>query len=81
MEHPSGNSAFEENATHIQTNVDTFKRKPESNDMLHFSKIAKLEVKLDALKSHVTCEISILTEKLDSPFVIFTPNIQNSRPT
>ena len=33
--------------------------------MLHFLKIVKLEVKLDALKRHVTCQIPILTKKLD----------------
>ena len=48
---------FKENAPHIHTNINTFKRKPGSYDMLHFSKIAKLEAKFDALKNHVTCEI------------------------
>ena len=55
----SGNSAIKENTQHIPTNIYTFKRKPESADMLHFSKIAKLRTKFDALKSHATCEISI----------------------
>ena len=58
-ENQSGNSAIKENTQHIHTNIYTFKRKPESDDMLHFSKIAKLGTKFDALKSHVTCEISI----------------------
>ena len=67
-ENPSGNSAFKESAQHIHTNIDTFKSKAESDDMLLvlFLKIAKLEVKLDARKSHVTCEISVLTNKLGS---------------
>ena len=55
----SGNSAIKENTQHIHTNIYTFKRKPESDDMLHFPKIAKLRTKFDALKSHATCEISI----------------------
>ena len=55
----SGNSAIKENTQHIHTNIYTFKSKPESADMLHFSKIAKLRTKFDALKSRATCEISI----------------------
>ena len=66
IENPSGNSDFKENTPHIHTNINTFKRKPGSYDMLHFSKIAKLEAKFDALKNHVTCEISILANKVDS---------------
>ena len=58
-ENQSDNSAIKEITQHIHTNIDTFKRKPESDDLLHFSKIAKLRTKFDALKSHVTCEISI----------------------
>ena len=63
IENPSDNSAFEKKrSTH--TNIDTFKRKPESHDMLlHFLRITKLEAKFDALKSYVTCEISILANK------------------
>ena len=34
--------------------------------MLHFSKIDELEGKFDALKGLITCEISNLTNKLDS---------------
>ena len=55
----SGNSAIKENTQHIHTNIYTFKRKPESDDMLHFSTIAKPTTKFDALNSHATCEISI----------------------
>ena len=51
---------------HIHTNIDTSKLKPQSNDMLHFSKIDELEAKFDGLKSLVTCEISNLAKKLDS---------------
>ena len=58
-ENQSGNSAIKENSQHIHTNIYTFKRTPERYDMLHFSKIAKLRTKFDALKSHVTCKISI----------------------
>ena len=54
----SGNSAIKENTQHLHTNIYKFKRKPESDDMLHFSKIAKLRTKFDALKSRATCEIS-----------------------
>ena len=63
---PFENSAFEKNAQHIHTNIATFKSKPESNDMLHFSKIVKLEAKFDILKSLLTCEISTLANTLDS---------------
>ena len=55
----SDNSAIEENTQHIHTNIYTFKRNSQSDDMLHFSKIAEIRTKFDALKSHVTCEISI----------------------
>ena len=34
--------------------------------MLHFSKVAKLEAKFDALEGHVACEISLLVNKLES---------------
>ena len=54
---PSDNSAYKANTQHINTNIDTFKRKPESDDMLHFSKIVKLKAKFDALKTHATCSL------------------------
>ena len=57
-ENQSGNSAIKENPQHIHTNIYTSKRKPESYDMLYFSTIARFRTKFDALKSHVTCEIS-----------------------
>ena len=66
IENLSDNSTFIENPPHIHANIDTSKRKPESNDMLHFSKIDELEAKFDALKSLVTCEICNLANKLDS---------------
>ena len=59
IENPSDNFAFKENAQHVHTNIDTFKRKPEKDNLLHFSKIAMIEAKFDALKIHLTCEISI----------------------
>ena len=62
VENPSDNSVFKENAQHIHTNINTFKRKPESGDILHFSKISKLEAIFDAFKRNVTCEI-ILANK------------------
>ena len=55
----SDNFAFKENAQHIHINIDTFKRKTESDDMLHFSKIPELDAEFYALKSHVTCQTSI----------------------
>ena len=71
IENPSDNPTFKHNTPHIHTNIDTSKRKPESNDMLHFSKIDELEAKFDALKSPVTCEIFNLANKLDSlPLVL-----------
>ena len=67
IEIPSENPTFKENSSHIHTNIDTSKLKPDSNDdTLHFSKIAVLEAKFDALKSLVTREISNLANKLDS---------------
>ena len=45
--------------------------------MLHFSKIAKLEVKFDALKSHVTCEISISANNLDSLLLVLHETLNN----
>ena len=62
VENLSDNSVFKENAQHIHTNISTFKRKPESGDMLHFLKMSKLEAIFDALKRNVTCEI-ILANK------------------
>ena len=66
IKNPSDNPTFKENTPHIHTNIGISKLKPESNDMLHFSEIDKLEAKFDALKSLVTCEISNLANKLDS---------------
>ena len=66
IEIPFENPTFKENTSHIHTNIDTSKLKPDSNDdTLHFSKIAVLEAKFDALKSLVTREISNLANKLD----------------
>ena len=72
---PCDNSAYKENTQHIHTNIDTFKRKPESDDMLHFSKTAKLKATFNALKTHATCSIgardgftqSIFTKALTAP--------------
>ena len=44
--------------------------------MLHSLKIAKPEVKLDAPKSHVTCERSILTNKLGSFSLVLHKNLK-----
>ena len=34
--------------------------------MLHCSKVSKIDAKFAALKSHVTCEVTILGNKVDS---------------
>ena len=62
IEIPSDNPTFKENTSHINTS----KLEPDSTDTLHFSKTDELEAEFDALKSHVTREISNLTNKLDS---------------
>ena len=87
IENPSNNPTFTENTPHILTNIDTSKLKPESNDMLHFSKIDELEAKFDALKSLVTCEISNLTIKLNCLSLVLhetsktleKPDVSNSK--
>ena len=66
IESPSDYPVFKENAPHIHKNIDTPKREPESGDILHCSKISKMEAKFAALKSHVTCEVTILANKVDS---------------
>ena len=70
IENLSDNPTSKENTPHIHANIDSSKRKPESNDMLLFSKIDELEAKFDALKSLVTCEISNLANKLDSLWLV-----------
>ena len=44
-ENPSDNSAIKENAQHFHTNIDTFKRKPESDDWI-FWKLPRLRLNL-----------------------------------
>ena len=53
-----------------------FKRKSENEDVLHLSKIPKLEVESDALKSHITFEISILANKLDSLSIVLQETLK-----
>ena len=87
IEIPSENPTFKENIPHIDAKIDTPKLKPDSNDMLHFSKIDKLEAKFDDLKSLVTREISNLISKLDSLLLILNeasktlekPDVSNSK--
>ena len=45
--------------------------------MLHFSKIVKFRAKFDSLKSHVTCEISILANKLDCLSLVLHETLKN----
>ena len=50
IENLSDNPTFKENTPHIHANIDTFKRKPESNDMLHFQKLTSLRLNLTLSK-------------------------------